>query len=323
MSNAVETERPTVSVVIPTYNQPAYLEAAVNSVFEQTFADFEVIVVDDGSTDDTPAKLGELSGRYGARLRVIRQSNGGIGDARNRGLSAARGQYIALLDHDDTWHPRKLEVQVRFMEARPECAGCSVPWSLSSNPGECSYDLGIRGPDGIVARPLLRLSRNQFFVISSALLLRRRSAVGLRYATVRRCIEDVPFQIRLFSRGAFGIAGDEVLMTYRVHDTNYSALSDFSYKGIRLLRSLSRSGYFEELPDAERRDLEEYLSMIGRQAAISQLLVNRRRRALQLYWREFPKQVSTRGLRFIAVLPVLLCLPQRVLRWRWRSARVR
>ena len=101
--------RPAVTVVIPTYNRAALLPRALGSVLEQTAADrCEIIVVDDGSTDATAAVLA----RYGARIRVIRQPNRGLGGARNTGIRAAAGEFIAFLDDDDLWVPDKLAVQL-------------------------------------------------------------------------------------------------------------------------------------------------------------------------------------------------------------------
>jgi glycosyltransferase involved in cell wall biosynthesis len=104
---------PLVSVIIPTYNRSGLVFKAVASVLEQTWSDLEVILVDDGSEDDT---LICASGIRDPRLRVFSQENKGVSAARNLGIAHARGQYIALLDSDDHWLPAKLERQVRFME---------------------------------------------------------------------------------------------------------------------------------------------------------------------------------------------------------------
>ena len=111
---------PTVSVIIPTYNRADFLKEAIESVLAQTFCDFELIVVDDGSTDRTR----DLLDGYGARLRPIFQANHGVSSARNAGIRAAQGRYIALLDSDDLWLPKKLETQIAVMEAQPDIPLC-------------------------------------------------------------------------------------------------------------------------------------------------------------------------------------------------------
>ena len=101
---ATTSKQPLVSVIIPTYNRGWVLREAIDSVLAQYFKDFELIVVDDGSTDNT----GEILYSYDQDLIVLRQSNRGVSAARNRGIALARGRLIAFLDSDDLWLPRKL-----------------------------------------------------------------------------------------------------------------------------------------------------------------------------------------------------------------------
>jgi glycosyltransferase involved in cell wall biosynthesis len=109
--------RPLVSVVIPCYNQAHFLGEAIESVFSQSYRNFEVIVVDDGSTDNTS----EVASRY-EEVRLVRQENRGLSGARNRGLAEAEGEYLVFLDSDDRLLPEALESGLRCFEARPECA---------------------------------------------------------------------------------------------------------------------------------------------------------------------------------------------------------
>src|SRR5215212_5269413 len=104
---------PSVSVVIPAYNVAPYIPETLNSVFAQTFTEFEVIVVDDGSPDGE--ELERALKPYLDRVRYVRQENRGAGAARNRGVREARGEFIAFLDSDDLWMPEYLEKQVRFL----------------------------------------------------------------------------------------------------------------------------------------------------------------------------------------------------------------
>jgi glycosyltransferase involved in cell wall biosynthesis len=108
---------PRVSVIIPTYNRAAAVKEAVASVLAQTCRDFELLVVDDGSTDGTPAALA----RFGGEIRVLRSHRRrGVSAARNAGIAAAQGEWLAFLDSDDLWLPEKLERQMAFMEAHPQ-----------------------------------------------------------------------------------------------------------------------------------------------------------------------------------------------------------
>jgi glycosyltransferase involved in cell wall biosynthesis len=113
---------PAISVVIPTYNRADFLLEAVESVYQQTFRDFELIVVDDGSTDGTANFLKN----YPNHLIYRYQANQGVSSARNLGVRMARGQWVAFLDSDDLWLPKKLETQARFFSQNPEAVICQT-----------------------------------------------------------------------------------------------------------------------------------------------------------------------------------------------------
>lgn len=120
-----------VSVVIPSYNRADLIEPTVRSILAQTHPATEILIIDDGSTDNTA----EVCARFPTPVRYIRQENRGLPGARNRGIEEATGEWIALCDSDDLWHPRKLEVQMAALGANPEAR-----WSIT----ECS----IIDPDG-------------------------------------------------------------------------------------------------------------------------------------------------------------------------------
>ncbi|QIE55940.1 glycosyltransferase family 2 protein [Pikeienuella piscinae] len=110
---------PAVSVVIPTHNRAHLICDALRSVQTQTYSDMEIIVVDDGSDDDTETTVARWAGSASIPLRYIRQARGGGNAARNRGIDAARGRYVAFLDSDDVWRPRKVEKQIALLKALP------------------------------------------------------------------------------------------------------------------------------------------------------------------------------------------------------------
>jgi glycosyltransferase involved in cell wall biosynthesis len=138
---------PLVSVVIPTYNRANLVTEALNSVCQQTYANIEIIVVDDGSTDNT----GQLLQPYLPNICYIKQPNGGLASARNAGMRMAAGDYIAWLDADDLFEPDKIRLQVTFMEAHPEVVAVSSDFSAFDKMGviEASH---IRSYYGAVAR---------------------------------------------------------------------------------------------------------------------------------------------------------------------------
>jgi len=113
---------PVVTVVIPTFNRWPLVGEAVESVFAQSYSDFELIVVDDGSTDETQQELA----KFRSRLRLFVKARGGVAAARNFGVSRAAGRYVAFLDSDDLWRPKKLEMQTAFMEKDPAVQICQT-----------------------------------------------------------------------------------------------------------------------------------------------------------------------------------------------------
>src|SRR4051795_3380132 len=104
------TDFPLVSVVIPNYNYGRYVRQAVDSVLAQTYPSVEIIVVDDGSSDDSVALLQS----YGSSIKLVAQSNGGVHKARNRGIEESKGEFVAFLDADDWWEPTKLARQMEL-----------------------------------------------------------------------------------------------------------------------------------------------------------------------------------------------------------------
>jgi glycosyltransferase involved in cell wall biosynthesis len=113
---------PLVTVITPTYNVASYVGEAADSVFRQTFADFEYLVIDDGSDDDTVRVVTDR-GHADLRFRVVRAGHRGVSAARNLGIKEAKGDYIAFLDGDDKWHPRFLERQVALIKSLPDDVG--------------------------------------------------------------------------------------------------------------------------------------------------------------------------------------------------------
>lgn len=121
---------PKVSVIIPTYNRSDLLKLAISSVLSQSYTDYEIIVVDDGSTDNTRKVVESFNAEA---IRYVYQNNMGRSAARNAGISSAKGQYIAFLDSDDIFLPSKLELQVKCLDSNPLCG---LVYSYASNVDE-------------------------------------------------------------------------------------------------------------------------------------------------------------------------------------------
>jgi hypothetical protein len=161
---------PRVSVVIPAFNRAALIGETLDSVLAQTYRDLEVIVVDDGSTDDTPTILAQYE--RDARLRVIRQANHGEGAARNAGIGAARGEYVAFVDSDDVWRADKLERQMALLlDNRGLAWVYADAYVFDHETRQVLYVIGqrVQQYEGHVARPLLMVD----FIPSPTPVIRR------------------------------------------------------------------------------------------------------------------------------------------------------
>jgi teichuronic acid biosynthesis glycosyltransferase TuaG len=210
MSGAAATAFPTlpISIVIPCFRCAATIGRAVESVAAQSRLPAEIILVDDASDDGTPAELRRLRQRFPPGwIRLIELTeNGGAGSARNAGWDAAQSDYVAFLDADDAWHPKKLEIQYAVMLARPEAA---LSGHRSATDGRLP-DLPLRSSpsaEPISFRQLLLANR---FVTPSVILKR---SLPLRFRTGRRHMEDHLLWMQVAARGHLLLRLDECLVT--------------------------------------------------------------------------------------------------------------
>ena len=212
---------PLVSVVIPTYNRADEVCCAIDNAFTQTYPNIELIIVDDGSTDDTQARLKA----YGDRIRVIVQKNQGPAVARNRGAAAARGEIIAFQDSDDLWKPTKLEKQVALLQKlgpKVVCCLCNIEMVGGKNRKPTSFEDSLVHPqheEGIWVNALEVLA-TRFVLFSQAVAIRRE--VFERVGGFREDIkydEDYDLALRLALEGPWGFI-KEPLVTYIPGETN-------------------------------------------------------------------------------------------------------
>ena len=221
-----------VSVVVPAFNHARFLPACLESALAQTLAPCEVIVVDDGSTDETPAVLQGFSGR----VRVLRQDNRGVAAARNAGAAQSRGEVLAFLDADDEWLPRKLEVQSARLGPDVGLVHCGVE--------EVDADgraLGVRldGMEGRVAEEMMLFRRGVILGGGSAALVPRAAfdEVG-GFDESLSTSADWDLHHRIARRRTVAFV-PEVLVRYRVHGANMHA--DVSRTAREMLRAYARA----------------------------------------------------------------------------------
>jgi glycosyltransferase involved in cell wall biosynthesis len=165
----IEPPVKTVSVIIPTYNRAHFVGLSIDSALQQTHPPLEVIVVDDGSTDDTAAALAS----YADRIRVFRQPNSGAPSARNLGAANASGDYLAFLDSDDLWYPEKLERQLQRFDAEPELGLVHCGMESFDDATGRVLEVNVDGAEGWVAEQMLHFDKIVVFAGSSLLIPRR------------------------------------------------------------------------------------------------------------------------------------------------------
>ena len=243
MSPKNPARRPVVSVVIPAFRASQDIAGALASVFGQTFTNFEVVVVNDGSPDTV--ELEAALEPFRSRIQYIVQPNRGAGAARNAGIRASKGRYIAFLDADDRWSPELLSRQVGYLEAHREC---DLVYSDALIAGESSL-AGRRFMEttpSIGPVSLLSLIQQRCNIILSTVVVRRRSvvAVNLFDETLKRG-QDFELWLRLALNGAAMRYQTDVLAERRVHADGLSGDSIAEIE--RALNVLDRFGRAHDL----------------------------------------------------------------------------
>ena len=193
---------PLVSVIMPTYNRAQIIGDTIEDLFRQTYQNLEIIVVDDGSTDETQAKLDS----YGNRIRWVAQKNAGPAAARNRGIAMAEGEIIAFQDSDDVWHPAKIERQVSLLQRAGESVVCCVCNCIVQLPHrvvqsfECA-PVSFPIEEGVWLN-VPEVLATRFFLFNQAVAVRREvlARVG-GFDESFRLMEDLQLALRLSLEG--------------------------------------------------------------------------------------------------------------------------
>jgi len=196
---------PLVSVIIPTYNRANIISRTIDNVLDQTYKNIEVIVVDDGSTDDTQAALRG----YGSRIRVITQDNAGPAIARNHGSEVARGEIIAFQDSDDAWLPQKIERQVALLQIAGDsipCCVCNAILQSINRPTITTFQSSLLHPlleEGLwLNAPQVLLDRFVLFNQTAAIRREAWEKAG-GFDVTMRYMEDADLALRLSLMGPF------------------------------------------------------------------------------------------------------------------------
>lgn len=313
---------PLVSVVIPTYNYGRFIGDAIASVLAQTVRDFELIVIDDGSTDDTRAVLASVKDR---RVLSLWQANAGVSAARNRGMERARGRYLAFLDADDLWKPNYLERQIALLDSEPQVAlsfsnfvrrvngrmqngthfdCCPALSRLAQRPSATPSSRVIEA-DPFCS--LIGFSEGPAWV--QATVYRRELLRDLRFKAGVSLAEDLHFQAHAYLKGSAAFIRDP-LVEVRWHGGNSYASSDIMRAAVLdVVRQLDDELPLDSLRRAalRRRIGSEYASRGNRYFWAHRPLQAARFYIMALRWPG--SRVSS--LKHLAALPILPFLPRR------------
>ncbi|MDL1967166.1 MAG: glycosyltransferase [Deltaproteobacteria bacterium] len=232
-------KNPLVSVIIPTYNRGWILKKAIDSVLAQNFTDFELIVVNDGSTDNTQ----DILNLYKEDIIVLQQDNKGVSAARNRGIASASGLFIAFLDSDDLWLPKKLSIHVDFFNANPDALICQTEeiWvrnGLRVNPKKRHKKLS-----GDIFEPSLYLC----LVSPSAVMIKRNlfEKTGMFDESLLAC-EDYDMWLRVSCRYPVYLIDIPLIIKRGGHDDQLSRSSGLDRYRIQSLKKIIDSNLLTE-----------------------------------------------------------------------------
>ena len=263
----MDNKTPLVTVVIPVYNGAAYIGEAVSSVIAQSFDDWELVLVNDGSKDDSLEIISELS-KNAPRLNVITQANAGQASARNRGAAAARGKYVAFLDQDDYFAKRHLEYLVDFLENNEDFGMAYNDAEVVDEWGNRMYNQGASPfpPEDSPPKSIFDCLKKDLCILPGTVMILRsiyEKVGGFDESLVG--FEDDHLFVRIFQKTKFGRTYKAGLF-YRQHGSNTSLNTEIMCK--------SRILFYEKikilLPDDNRRGIS-YSRAVGSRLALAML----------------------------------------------------
>lgn len=238
---------PLVSVIIPTYNRAWALKKAVDSVLEQDYKEFELIVVDDGSTDDTQTLLKSYPA---GTLKLISQPHAGVSAARNRGFSAASGTLIAFLDSDDYWYPKKLSAQVAFFNKNPDAMICQTEEIWIRDGKRVNPKNKHKKPSGIIFTPSLELC-----LISPSAVMMRKSLIAKvdGFDESLPACEDYDLWLRITCRYPVHLIDTPLIVKTGGHEDQLSRATGLDKYRIYALKKILQSDFLtpQQIQDAE------------------------------------------------------------------------
>jgi len=279
-----------VSALIPTYNRLSHLPHAIDSILAQTLPVDEIVVLDDGSTDDTASAIRE---RYGARVRVVRQANAGVARARQRAIEEAHGEWVAFLDSDDLWRPTKLERQFQALTALGDNFGvCFTNCAYTGNPGLHLSPFDEAGLDGTAPfgplQDTVKFVLGKFTPIYIQSLLARRALLfeAGGFDEALKVAEDTDILFRLTFKTSFCFVAEQLVEIDRTPSRSDGLMDSFQKMDDRtyvcMQHMLSKWLALPELTDpGTRAQIREHLRLLNYGWAVGRFSQMQLKRALQ------------------------------------------
>jgi len=250
--------RPLISVIIPVYNRPLFLRRAVDSVFAQTYKNFELIIIDDGSTDATINVIQKYSS---SKIKTIRQKHQGVSSARNKGIQISQGDFIGFLDSDDIWHPNKLEKQISFFKNHPASQICQTDEIWVRKGKRVNPKVKHKKQTGLFFKEALNLC----LVTTSSILCRKELFENVEpFDKALPACEDYDLYLRILAQDIeIPLIAEALLTRYGGHKDQLSA----KYWGmdrfrIKTLLKLLKTDISSENKNAVRKILNKKLKIL-------------------------------------------------------------
>lgn len=295
---------PQISVIIPTYNRERFVTKAIDSVLNQTFTDFEIIVIDDGSTDGT----GRMLTAYGKKIRYTYQENSGVSSARNVGIEQARGKWIAFLDSDDEWKEDYLSTQMAQAKKFPYAvAHITNAVSVSSNGERYNFfgEIGLLGKFGdreylVFERPLRMVVKYIVSFLQSSIIRKDILLQAGLFDTDLSIAEDLDLIARVALRGAFTICRRELVEVIRRQEPIENLMAQSAKRGIYRFKAFGKVYAsllsWPGLSWVEKATIMRALSSNRRALGNALVMAGKKCEARHCYWESLCLYPSVRSL---------------------------
>lgn len=292
---------PFFSIIIPTYNSSEFIEMTIESVFKQNYQDYEIIVVDDGSTDETI----NILKKYTSSIEIIMQGNKGPGAARNKGIEIAQGIYVAMLDSDDVWFPWTLELYKKIIDDHNLPSFVVGNFIRFNNPCEL-INVAFPKFQAREYKDYYSTSHDRLLFGTCSVAIKRDVLLSIGgYTCFNMNAEDIDLWMRLGLSPGFVRIINPPVFAYRLKTDSLSWNNEKNYYGLCILINNERLGLY---PGERKRqkDRHEILCSHIRAASINFILRDEYLKGWNLYRESFLWNLYIFRLRYLIALPTLL-----------------